>query len=220
MTSSDESFLDRYLRHSTPRHFTDAELAVWKRHLDTAVSRSAEAWAEAAERSEAITALMRRLNDEIRERSFNAKSELAAAEEKARRAMEVARLADERRKASWSFARGQIAAAERRAEEARHRADGFAAQVANSHTSSLSLDVDPFGFYVYCLWAEGENSPFYVGQSRNIFGRLGQHVQRFGRRLARVTVTACPDEEAARRIEGELIRQFRPVENIILNKVP
>lgn len=70
------------------------------------------------------------------------------------------------------------------------------------------------GFCVYCLYGDDEDCPFYVGSSRNVHGRIGQHVSRFGQEIMTVKVMRCESEQAMYDLERELIDAFQPVHNI------
>jgi predicted GIY-YIG superfamily endonuclease len=96
-----------------------------------------------------------------------------------------------------------------RAERAEERAgtalDGLVMQ-------NLDGRIDPGGFYVYLLWGDDETRPLYVGQSTNIFSRLGSHMsdpkKRY--RIQTVSVIRCETERQMGTTELRLIRKYRP----------
>lgn len=75
---------------------------------------------------------------------------------------------------------------------------------------------NPIGYYVYFLWAYG-GELMYVGESRNILGRLGDHMRNPERQYAicRITTIECADEAAMHRLEGAAIREHQPPWNIL-----
>lgn len=77
--------------------------------------------------------------------------------------------------------------------------------------------IEPHGFHVYVLWSDG--TPVYVGQSSNLFARLGAHMGDREKRgvTTKVQIIRCPDREAALALESELILQYRPRLNITGN---
>lgn len=78
-------------------------------------------------------------------------------------------------------------------------------------------DVDPTGFFVYILWERGVERPLYVGQSRNVLARLGQHLSNPDRkhRIAKVRLIKCADERTMCAHEKDLIEHFQPALNIV-----
>lgn len=94
----------------------------------------------------------------------------------------------------------------------RSEADAAAAAV----TTSRSPLENPWGFYVYYLWGDGDLL-LYVGKSTNLLNRLGSHIgdPRKRRAIARITVVEHPDEDAMARAEGCAIRELRPQWNVM-----
>jgi predicted GIY-YIG superfamily endonuclease len=75
---------------------------------------------------------------------------------------------------------------------------------------------DPHGFYVYLLWGADDETPLYIGQSRNILSRLGSHMANNDRRYAvkSVQVIKCSGEATMKRTEAALIREYNPPLNV------
>jgi hypothetical protein len=75
--------------------------------------------------------------------------------------------------------------------------------------------LDPHGFFVYLLLGEG-SEPLYVGQSRNIFTRLGTHMGPRNHRdlVKKVRLIRCADDASMRRIETSLIHELGPRLNV------
>lgn len=85
--------------------------------------------------------------------------------------------------------------------------------------SELSADAiddgfDPRGFFVYVLSYRDEI--MYVGQSRNILSRLGQHMTNRERRhkVDHIALFRCKNERAMTELEDHLIADNRPPWNI------
>jgi hypothetical protein len=76
---------------------------------------------------------------------------------------------------------------------------------------------DPHGYFVYLLWGDEEAQPLYVGQSTNVLGRLGQHMQAEDRRhrVRRVQVLRCRGKVDMDRTERRLIALYQPPLNIV-----
>ena len=94
------------------------------------------------------------------------------------------------------------------------------AQAALQRAVSLNMvehTFDPHGYFVYLLWGDSEDTPLYVGQSTNILGRLGQHMQAPDRRhrVRRVQVLRCRGKADMDRTERRLIACYQPPLNIV-----
>lgn len=78
--------------------------------------------------------------------------------------------------------------------------------------STAEDHLDPHGYYVYLLWGAREDAPLYVGQSTNIYGRLGDHMRAADRRyrVKRITVIRCKTASQMEQTEMRLIRHYRP----------
>jgi hypothetical protein len=101
--------------------------------------------------------------------------------------------------------------------EAHASVEDIAALLARElHTvEATDAAICPVGFYVYCLW-NADGDVIYVGQSTNIFSRLGQHAKnpQKAAEITRVTLTRCPDQKSMDRIERALIVRMQPKLNI------
>jgi predicted GIY-YIG superfamily endonuclease len=74
----------------------------------------------------------------------------------------------------------------------------------------------PLGFFVYVLWDNFEQA-LYVGQSINLFDRLGKHMRRdsrFHQEVFRISIHACDSKASMDELERELIRELLPEHNI------
>lgn len=98
--------------------------------------------------------------------------------------------------------------------ESLRRAAAQNAKRAAAAVSAITPDgIDPLGCFVYLLWARKDDPvPVYVGQSRNLFSRLAQHMQNPEKRYSTgwVTVVRCPDEDAMNETEAALISHYQP----------
>lgn len=105
---------------------------------------------------------------------------------------------------------------------AHEAARAFAGLHATAAREDAIGAIDPNGLYVYCLWGVSTHRPLYVGQSRNLFGRLGQHFGDPTRKdlIRRVTLTRCETTEQMMELERRLIVHFRPRLNIIWKPAP
>jgi hypothetical protein len=76
-------------------------------------------------------------------------------------------------------------------------------------------EVNPYGFFVYLLWTARMDRPLYVGQSINVFARVGAHVVRpeIRPRIARVTLIRCYSEADMHKTESKLIAFYEPTLN-------
>jgi hypothetical protein len=97
----------------------------------------------------------------------------------------------------------------RHARQAEERAEAALDGLVMQH---LDLQMDPNGYYVYLLWGIEEDRPLYVGQSTNIFSRLGSHMNDPVKRarVRRVMVIGCKTERQMDSTELRLIRKYRP----------
>ena len=83
-----------------------------------------------------------------------------------------------------------------------------------------AIDVDGFnpnGHFVYLLWDRAEDTPIYVGASKNILGRLGNHLvdPKKRHRVCRVTLIRCRGTKAMAATEAKLIDFYRPELNLL-----
>jgi excisionase family DNA binding protein len=83
-----------------------------------------------------------------------------------------------------------------------------------------AIEVDGFnpnGYFVYLLWGRTEDCPLYIGASRNILARLGNHLVDPERRylVARVTLVRCYSAEAMAATEAKLIDFYKPELNLL-----
>lgn len=78
------------------------------------------------------------------------------------------------------------------------------------------------GFYVYVLWGYEDDRPLYVGQSRNLYARLGQHMRELDRieQIYRIEVAQCETQTAMDQLEASLIGRYLPYFNIMSNPAP
>lgn len=76
--------------------------------------------------------------------------------------------------------------------------------------------VDPSGFYVYALYGDVRTTPLYVGQTANVFMRLGKHYtdSRKKPHIRRIGLLRCHSRDQALELEQELIEALRPPWNI------
>lgn len=95
-----------------------------------------------------------------------------------------------------------------------HKRSENEAAVAAVATSRSPLE-NPWGFYVYYLWA-ADGLLLYVGMSTNLLSRLGQHISDKAKRrvIARITMTEYPNEPVMIRAETRAIYELRPLWNI------
>jgi len=75
---------------------------------------------------------------------------------------------------------------------------------------------DPKGCFVYMLLGDDEDVPIYVGQSENIYGRLGDHLRNRDRKhlIKGIRTYRCKSKEHMDELEVALIRKFLPVLNV------
>lgn len=87
------------------------------------------------------------------------------------------------------------------------------------HTVSSRIGdaFDPHGYYVYLLWGDDDETPLYIGQSRNVLGRLGSHLQDREKRhlVRRVQLIQCSGVATMNRTEAALIREYLPPMNTV-----
>jgi hypothetical protein len=86
-------------------------------------------------------------------------------------------------------------------------------------------DVNPlYGCYVYMLFEEGRNRPFYVGHSAwNTHGRIQVALNKHGSRVHAIEVARCKSERHSMAVECAYVHIYESeCENIILykNKMP
>jgi hypothetical protein len=75
---------------------------------------------------------------------------------------------------------------------------------------------NPGGYYVYILWGDDPDIPLYVGQSTNVFARIGQHLGDPRKRalMKRLQLIRCDAEHVMNAAEARLIRSYGPVFNV------
>lgn len=75
---------------------------------------------------------------------------------------------------------------------------------------------NPNGYFVYLLWGVNPGAPLYVGQSANVFGRIGSHLGNPERRpyVKSVQLIRCPNEAKMMELESRLIHKYSPSWNI------
>lgn len=78
-----------------------------------------------------------------------------------------------------------------------------------------AVDINPRGYVVYCLW-NAQGDIVYVGQSQNVFGRVGTHLSDAWHvaLIARVSLIRCSSEAQMDLTEAWLIDRFQPELNI------
>lgn len=79
------------------------------------------------------------------------------------------------------------------------------------------LPFSPHGYYVYLLWGDRRYRPLYVGQSRNVLRRIGQHVSDYGELINDVDVIPCDSQEEMTSIEQAMIEALSPMWNFTFN---
>lgn len=81
----------------------------------------------------------------------------------------------------------------------------------------LTDELDPHGFYVYLLWGTDRERPLYVGETTNLFARLGTHMsdRTKRRQVERITVLKCRSHTVMNSTEWSLIRLYQPPMNSI-----
>lgn len=103
-------------------------------------------------------------------------------------------------------------------DEARSWADE---QLALNGTGDRLLPslVDPHGFFVYTLYGDFY-APLYVGQTANVFRRVGEHCQDPKKSLLirRVGLLRCDTRDQALELERRLIKALTPKWNVIGRK--
>jgi predicted GIY-YIG superfamily endonuclease len=84
-------------------------------------------------------------------------------------------------------------------------------------SSRIGDSFDPHGYYVYLLWGDDSDTPLYIGQSRNVLGRLGDHMRNAERRylVRSVQLIKCSGERTMKRTEAALIREYGPPMNVV-----
>lgn len=91
------------------------------------------------------------------------------------------------------------------------------------HTASFVATegcIDPVGIFVYALYGDSRTTPLYVGQTANIFMRLGRHYTDSRKRpdIRRISLLRCATRHQAIRLERELIQALNPPWNKIHNQ--
>lgn len=79
---------------------------------------------------------------------------------------------------------------------------------------------EPSGFFVYILWGDDLERPLYVGQSKNVFQRVGMHLSAEPKAslTRRVEIIRCATARAMFETEITLIERLRPTMNIVNTK--
>lgn len=123
------------------------------------------------------------------------------------------------------LARIHLRESEERAEKAKLSARKSAAKakahveftLSQQHQAVLADELDPHGYYVYCLWGDDPDRPLYVGQSSNILARLGSHLSNRSRRAAvrRISLTRCKTHTRMCKTEMQLIDLYQPPLNVV-----
>jgi predicted GIY-YIG superfamily endonuclease len=76
---------------------------------------------------------------------------------------------------------------------------------------------NPWGFFVYILWSN--ETVIYVGQSTNVFSRVGSHLtSEKSSLLTGVSFIRCESEQEMLQLEWSLIRHYRPRFNLQVTK--
>ena len=84
-------------------------------------------------------------------------------------------------------------------------------------SSKIGDSFDPHGYYVYLLWGDDDETPLYIGQSRNVLSRLGTHMQTPDKRsvVTSVQLIKCSGHSTMCRTEAALIREYKPPMNTV-----
>lgn len=119
---------------------------------------------------------------------------------------------------------------EARAKEWRHLLDTFGHDVARQafRTDAPDLSdfgssivpkpgarIDPFGCFVYFLWADSRDRPVYVGATTNLPKRLWHHAREKQGLWSTYSLIRCKDEATMWRLESRLIGHYRPELNLV-----
>ena len=65
------------------------------------------------------------------------------------------------------------------------------------------------GFFVYLLFREESDAPFYIGQTTNLFGRLGSHATSKDKQFTSFTFVEVDSALAMDELEAQLIRRHK-----------
>jgi hypothetical protein len=90
----------------------------------------------------------------------------------------------------------------------------------DNHAAIEVEGFNPNGSFVYLLWDHTDDRPIYIGASRNILARLGNHLvdpDKRGR-VGRVTLVRCYGPEAMAATEAKLIDFYKPELNLLDGK--
>lgn len=81
--------------------------------------------------------------------------------------------------------------------------------------SKSVLELPAHDHYVYVAWGTDKNRPLYVGKSRSLLARLGQHSQNslWWHHLTRLAIYSYDSEREALRAEAEAIAEYQPEYN-------
>lgn len=108
---------------------------------------------------------------------------------------------------------------ERLAEKHEYALDDARREAMRGFASATFCDGDVFnpnGFFVYLLWGANPERPLYVGQSTNVFSRVGTHMDNPRRRpsIRDVQFIRCHNAVTMMELESALILKFDPPWNI------
>lgn len=106
---------------------------------------------------------------------------------------------------------------EREANRSLRARQQVAAAIAETHSSCLIDGIFTVpDFAVYQLFGEDHDQPLYVGESTNVFSRIGTHLTDPRRRAAvrAISITACASLEKMHKLEAALIDKYQPAWNI------
>ena len=86
-------------------------------------------------------------------------------------------------------------------------------------TRKVTLELPEDEAFVYIAWGRDESRPLYIGKSRNVMARLGQHAQSspWYVYIDHFDVYGFRSELAALQAEAEAIAELRPEYNKALN---
>lgn len=73
---------------------------------------------------------------------------------------------------------------------------------------------DPFGCFVYFLWADDVKRPVYIGATTNLPKRIWDHCREKNGLWTTYSLIRCSSSDVMFRVEARLISHFRPELNI------
>lgn len=106
---------------------------------------------------------------------------------------------------------------ERIAERHEYELDDAKREGAQGFVSEAVGDsFDPHGNFVYLLWGTNPSTPLYVGQSTNLFSRIGNHFSNPQKRqcIKSVQFIRCRSVAIMNGLEARLIYQYSPPWNV------